>query len=140
MMTLRSSLLLAATALAAAVFAGAAAADGLPGSPADAPPPSSIEPAATLVLPRAPRPGATATIVLRLDRAATSGLTADRTICAFRLGAAPLPGAAHVSAAGVVCTVRVPRSAAGKTIRGALRVTLTHFAVERQFAFKVARR
>lgn len=141
-MSIRNTLLLAATAalVVLAVFAGTAAADGVPTPPgAGTPQLPSVEPATTLLLPRNVRAGTAASIALRVDGAAAAELRADRVACAFRLGQRSLAGTTRVSGSSALCIVRVPRNAAGQSIRGAIRVVLTHMAIERQFAFKVAR-
>jgi hypothetical protein len=126
--------------LALAAFAGpAAAGDGTPTPPGGTPELSAVEPAVTLTLPRTVRPGTAASIAVRIDGPEAAGLRADRVTCAFRLGNRSLAGTPRLSGGKALCVVRVPRNAAGKTVRGAVRVVLTHVTIERQFAFKVAR-
>ena len=135
----KTSTLLSALAVAVtlAVCAGTAAAnDGTPPPPGGAPPPPALD-AATLDLPRNARPGMTAAIVLRPASPAAAELKAERVACAFRLGAKSLAGAVRVSGGSAVCTVRIPRNAASKTIRGAIRVVLDNIVIERSFSFRV---
>ena len=138
----RTSILLSAlaAAVALAVSAGSAAAsDGTPPPPGGMPPPPALD-GATLQLPRQARPGASASIVLRPASPAAAELRADRVACAFRLGTRSLGAAVRIAGAGAVCTVRVPRNAAGKTIRGAIRIVLGNVVIERSFTFRVASR
>ena len=126
-----------AVAVTLAVCAGTAAAnDGTPPPPGGAPPPPALD-AATLNLPRNARPGMTAAIVLRPASPVAAELKAERVACAFRLGAKSLVGAVRVSGGSAVCTVRIPRNAANKTIRGAIRVVLDNIVIERSFSFRV---
>jgi hypothetical protein len=126
--------------LALATFAGpAAAGDGTPTPPGGTPELSAVEPAVTLTLPRNARPGTVASIAVRIDGPSAAELRADRVACAFRLGTRSLAGTPRVSGTQALCVIRVPRTAAGKSVRGAIRVVLNHMAIERQFAFKVAR-
>lgn len=136
-----SSLLSAlAVAVALAVCAGTAAANGgTPPPPGGAPPPPALD-AATLNLPRNARPGMTAAIVLRPASPAAAELRAERVACAFRLGARSLTPAVRVSGGSAICTVRLPRNAASKTIRGAIRIVLNNVVIERSFSFRVASR
>jgi hypothetical protein len=126
--------------LALAAFAGpAAAGDGTPTPPGGTPELSGIEPSVVVALPRNARPGTVASIAVRIEGSSAAELRADRVACAFRLGNRSLAGTARVSGAKALCAVRVPGAAAGKTLRGAIRVVLNNMAIERQFAFKVAR-
>lgn len=123
--------------LALAGVAGPAAADNGTPSPGGTPP-GIVEPSATIRLPLA-RPGKTATVALRIAGPEATGLRSDGVACAFRFGTQTVSGTPRVSGSDALCLVRVPRSAAGKTVRGAIRVELTHVTIERQFSLKVAR-
>lgn len=126
-------------AVALATGAGTAAADdGTPPPPGGAPPLPALD-AATLDLPRNARPGGTASITLRPAGPAAQELRAERVACAFRLGTKTLRGAVRVSGGSAICTVRLPRSSAGKTVRGAIRVVLNYVVIQRSFSFRVAR-
>ena len=141
-MTIKTPILTAAvTAVVAfATLAGTAAAgEGAPPPTGGAPAIPALETPATLSPPRSARPGKPASVVLRLPAPAASELRRERVTCAFVLGTTSLKGTASVSGSSAVCSVRLPRSAAGKLVRGAMRVVLSHVAVERAFSFIVAR-
>ena len=138
----RTSSLLSVLAVAVtlAVGAGTAAAnDGAPPPPGEAPPPPALD-AAKLNLPRNARPGMTAAIVLRPASPAAAELRAERVACAFRLGTKSLVAAVRVSGGSASCTVRIPRNAANKTVRGAIRIVLDNVVIERSFSFRVGSR
>ena len=141
-MSIRTHLLstIAAAVVALAGFAAtAAASDSTPPPPGAPPAVPGLDAGATLTLPRGARPGRAATVALRPAGPAPAGLRADRITCLFRLGTRTLPSTVKVVAGAATCTVRVPRSAAGKTVRGAMRVVLDHIALNRSFSFRIAR-
>jgi hypothetical protein len=141
-MTIKTSIVTAAVTglVAFAALAGTAAAgEGPPPPTGGAPAVPVLDTSATLALPKSARPGKSASVVLRLPGPAAAELSRERVTCAFVLGTTSLKGTAGVSGSSAICSVRLPRNAAGKLVRGAMRVVLSHVSIQRSFSFKVAR-
>jgi hypothetical protein len=103
--------------------------------------PVSISLGKATILPARPHAGSSVVVSVPTTRVETAQpLDGGTVTCAARVvGGKALRGAATLVAGKAQCRIKLPASAAGKTVRGSIAVTYQSASASAPFAFKVAR-
>lgn len=89
-------------------------------------------------VPPKPIAGKSFAVVVPVTRSDEEPFTAGRVACKARLGKAALRSAGRVAGGSARCSMRIPKTARGKTLKGSITVMVeTAPAVTRAFAFRV---
>ena len=103
-----------------------------------APPPLTLRASAPVAVPARPAAGKAFAVRIGVTRGDTGAALASGTAtCRVTLGGKALRALGSVRAGRAACSMLLPRTARGKTVRGTIRVTFRNVSVTRSFAYRV---
>lgn len=89
-------------------------------------------------VPARPLSGALFTVGTRITRADNGAALASGTVrCTARVGTAPLRATGRLSRGVAICSMRLPKTAKGKMLRGTIKFTVQGVSITKPFSFRV---
>jgi hypothetical protein len=100
--------------------------------------PLTLRAGATTAVPAAPKAGKSFVVRTRITRGDTGGPLASGAVkCTIRIGTVAIRATGRVAGGVASCTMTIPKTAKGKTVRGTMKVTLQGVSTSKTFSYKI---